>query len=230
MRDFAAMESMTTRPVQFPGPVGALRGRLRTADGDAPTRGGAVVCHPHPAFGGNMDVWLLPSVGEALAADGWDVLRFDFASVGGGMAPDGHANAHAAERADLAAAISFLRGESPRTAAGRLALVGWSFGALVAALHGVEDPAVTDWVGIAPATRSLPELAMAAPPASLLSRWSARRSVIAGAHDQFFPPAFTAVYDPHAVHVLADCDHFFFDHDREVAGLAVCALREETFR
>lgn len=221
------MEPMTTRPVEFPGPAGVLRGRLRTAAGDAPPRGGAVLCHPHPAFGGNMDVWLLPAIGEALAADGWDVLRFDFTSVSGGMDPLGPANAHAAERADLAAAISFLRGECPRAAGGRLALVGWSFGALVAALHGVHDPAVTDWVGIAPATSSLPDLPMAPPPGSL-SRWTARRTVIAGAHDQFFPPPATAVYAPHDLHVLPACDHFFFDHDRDVATLAVSALREET--
>lgn len=219
------MEPMT-RSVEFPGPAGTLRGRLRGANPDAPPRGGAVLCHPHPAFGGNMDVWLLPCVGEALAADGWDVLRFDFASVAGGMDPDGPANAHAAERADLAAAIAFLRGASARTAGGRLALAGWSFGALVAALHGVADPAITDWVGIAPATRPLPDLPLAEPPASRLSGWAARRTVIAGAHDQFFPPSAAAVYQPHTVHVLADCDHFFFDHDRDVAALTVSALRE----
>src|SRR5688500_11329193 len=117
-----------SRTVEFPGPRGPLRGRLRIAAPEAPARGVAVLCHPHPAFGGNMDVWLLPVLGEALAADGWHVLRFDFASVRDGMDPDGPANGHAAERADLAAAIAFVRAETTADTSSRLALVGWSFG------------------------------------------------------------------------------------------------------
>ena len=170
-----------------------------------------------------MDVWLLPTLGEALAADGWHVLRFDFRSVRTGVDPRGAEDGHAAERADLAAALAFLRQQ--QLSEPRLVLGGWSFGALVALLHGLEDAAVTDWVGIAPALGPLPDLPMAPVPVQRVAAWPARRVVIAGAHDQFFPLEGLGVLAPADVRVLADCDHFFFDRDRELAALITEALR-----
>lgn len=203
---------------------GRLRGRLRLAADGAPPQGAAVLCHPHPAFGGNMDVWLLPMLGQALAADGWHVLRFDFGSVRHGVDPDGAANGHAAERADLRAALAFLRQRGLRDGP-RLALGGWSFGALVALLHGLDEPDVTDWVGIAPALGPLPDLPMAPVPADRVAAWRARRVVIAGRHDQFFPAEAMASLDAAELHVLDDCDHFFFDRDRDLAELVTASLR-----
>lgn len=200
---------------------GLVEGRLRHAFPDVSSAGAAVLCHPHPDAGGNMDVWLLPAIGEALAAAGWTVLRFDFRSVRDGARPDGHAR----EQADLAGAIDFLRGSGDWAPPRRLALVGWSFGALVALLHGMDDPRVTDWVGIAPPTVPLAELPMAPVPSARVAAWPARRTVIAGAHDQFFPVAGLDVVHPHVRHVLDDCDHFFFDRDREVAALVAESLR-----
>lgn len=208
--------------VTFPAAGGGMvEGRLRHADPGAVPAGAAVLCHPHPDAGGTMDVWLLPAIGEALAAAGWTVLRFDFRSVRDGARPADHAR----EQADLAGAIDFLHDTGGWTPPGRLALVGWSFGALVALLHGVDDPRVTDWVGIAPPTAPLPELPMAPVPRARVAGWAAHRTVIAGVHDQFFPVAGLDAVHPHVRHVLDDCDHFFFDRDREVAALVTGSLR-----
>lgn len=205
--------------VRFCTPDGEMvNGRLRTAA--RPHGGAAVLCHPHPDAGGTMDVWLLPAIGETLAAAGWTVLRFDFRSVGRGTRP----GAHERECADLAAAVDYLDGCGLRAPDGRLALVGWSFGALVAALHGLDDPRVTDWVGVAPPTAPLPELPMAPMPSARLAGWAARRTVIAGAHDQFFAVVDLDTVHPHVRHVLDDCDHFFFDRDHDVAALVAQAL------
>ncbi|HWH31660.1 MAG TPA: alpha/beta fold hydrolase [Egibacteraceae bacterium] len=214
---------MTSAAVTIAGPDGSvLRGRLRLADG-AP-RGAVVLCHPHPAFGGNMDVWLLPAIGQALAADGWHVLRFDFRSVRTGVDPRGHLDGHAAERADVAAAVGHLREEG--LADGRLVVAGWSFGALVALLHGLDDERVTDWVGIAPAVAPLEELPMSAVPVARVRAWAARRVVVAGEHDQFFAPERMAAVSPHALRVIGGTDHFFFDRDAEVASAVAECLRE----
>lgn len=216
--------------VTFPATDGGMvEGRLRSAGpradpsavpGAAPV-GAAVLCHPHPDAGGNMDVWLLPAVGEALATAGWTVLRFDFRSVRDGTLPGGHDR----ELADLAGAIDFLHESGGWAPPRRLALVGWSFGALVALLHGVDDPRVTDWVGIAPPTVPLAELPMAPVPSARVVAWPARRTVIAGAHDQFFPVEHLDAVHPHVRHILGECDHFFFDRDREIAALVVESLR-----
>jgi uncharacterized protein len=199
-----------------------LSGRLRLPDGEPV--GGAVLSHPHPAFGGNMDVWLLPHLSQALAAQGWAVLRYDVRGVGRSEGGPGRWDG-ALEHHDLGGAVARIRQELP--AGARVALVGWSFGALLGMLHGPLDPAVTDWVGIAPPTRSLPGVPMAAPDLAALRGWRARRSVIVGSHDQFFPATDAALLSPHEVHVVADADHFLFDRDEEIAVLVAQCLHPE---
>lgn len=190
-----------------------------------------------------MDVWLLPRIGAALADDGWTVLRFDVRSVRGGAGVAGVTDG-TDEVADLAGALDFLDvpdalvspgaadaliPAGPATASpvgARRALVGWSFGALLGLLHGPCDERVTDWVGIAPPTRPLAQLPLRAFDPAVVAAWSARRTVIAGRHDQFFPPEDVGAVAPDAVHLL-EADHFFFDLDDEVAALAASALRPE---
>lgn len=200
------------------GPL--LEGRVRrpaSAEGAV-----AVLCHPHPASGGHMDVWLLPTIAQRLADEGWSVLRFNIRGVGGSEPGPGAWDGRA-ETADLDGALTAARGLVAQ--AGRTAVIGWSFGALLGLLHGPGDARVTDWVGIAPPTRGLVDPAMVPPPLEAVQRWTARRAVVVGAHDQFFPPAEVDVLAPDVVHVMADADHFLFDRDREVADLVAGTLR-----
>jgi alpha/beta superfamily hydrolase len=86
----------------------------------------AVVCHPHPAFGGRMDNPLVVALAEACAAAGFSTVRFNFRGLDGSEgAPTGGLREHE----DVAAAIAWARGQG----APRVALVGYSFGALMAA-------------------------------------------------------------------------------------------------
>ena len=188
-----------------------LQGRHRPSS--APTRGSALLCHPHPAFGGHMDVWLLPAIAERLAADGWDTLRLNFRGVGGS---GGQQTGGREEHLDAEAGVAWLRGLQPDLP---VAAVGWSFGALIALRLG---SSVDAWVGIGPPTRPLADVPMTGPlvPDELPSR----RTVIVGEHDQFFPPATTGVLDPDHVRVVDGADHFMFDRDPEVAVLVAAAL------
>ena len=164
-----------------------------------------------------MDVWLLPRIGERLARNRWSVLRFNFRSDVGDGKP---------ACADLAAAVDAAVSKTSDPA--RVALVGWSFGALVGLLYGPGDPRVTDWIGIAPPTRPAPAGWPAQPLAAVpttLTSWAARRSVIVGAHDQFYPPSDAACFAADEVHVLDDTDHFFFDRDDEIAELVAVLLQ-----
>lgn len=204
--------SHTTR-VRFHAADGVLlRGRLRLPAGRP--HGVAVLCHPHPVFGGHMDVWLLPTIGERLADEGWAVLRFDFRGVGHG-GPEGPADDAAV--ADLTGAVDLVHRTT--ATADRCAVVGWSFGALVALHHGLGDPRVTDWVGIAPPTGPTPGVHLPCPPRADIGCWQARRTAIVGDHDQFFPADQVDALAPHEVRILTDADHFLFDRDGEVAGL-----------
>jgi alpha/beta superfamily hydrolase len=91
-----------------------------------PGAAAAVICHPHPAFGGRMDTPLVLDLADALAAAGWSTLRFNFRGLdGSGGSPTGGL----AEHEDVVAAVAWARANG----AAQVALVGYSFGALMAA-------------------------------------------------------------------------------------------------
>ncbi|MDP9406216.1 MAG: hypothetical protein M3O86_06395, partial [Actinomycetota bacterium] len=73
-------------------------------------------------------------------------------------------------------------------------------------------------------TRPLPDLPMEPPPAQVAG-WAARRSVVVGDADRFFPAAGAAAVVLHTVTVVPGADHFFFDRDDEVADIVVACLR-----
>lgn len=160
-----------------------------------------------------MDVWLLPTIAERMAQDGWATLRFNFRGVEGS---GGSQTAGALEGLDVTAAVSWL---ATTHAGAPLAAVGWSFGAMMALRAGA---AVGAWVGIAPPTRALPDADLVGP--LLPDPAPAHRTVVVGDHDQFFPPSTVGVLAPHDVVVLPDADHFLFDRDHEVADVVAAAL------
>ena len=59
--------------------------RLLEADLAAPEgapRAGAVLCHPHPQYGGDMENPVVVAAGRALVSAGVAALRFNFGGVG----------------------------------------------------------------------------------------------------------------------------------------------------
>jgi len=91
---------------------------------DAP-KGLAVVCHPHPLFGGTMDNKVVQTLSRALVQLGWKTVRFNFRGIGAsaGAWDDG-----VGEVDDALAVIAHHRAPSQA-----LLLAGFSFGAFVAA-------------------------------------------------------------------------------------------------
>ena len=105
------------------GPAGPLE---CVVDGpaDAP-RGLAVVCHPHPLFGGTMDNKVVQTLSRALVQLGWKTVRFNFRGIG---ASEGAWDDGVGEVDDALAVIAHHRAPSQA-----LLLAGFSFGAFVAA-------------------------------------------------------------------------------------------------
>src|ERR1051326_779670 len=69
--------------VDIPAPHGRLEGLLRLPDEAAePPRLAAVVCHPHPLFGGTMHNKTVFRLATALNEVGIPTLRFNFRGVG----------------------------------------------------------------------------------------------------------------------------------------------------
>jgi hypothetical protein len=140
----AMQRSILEEPVRFRCGELSLEGRFTIPPG---AERAAVVCHPHPQYGGDMDNPAVVAVTRALGERGVAALRFNFRGVGGS---EGSYSGNLAETEDARAALDFVRERVP---AASLVLGGYSFGAMVALLAGHDHPQVERLFAIAlPAT------------------------------------------------------------------------------
>ena len=94
-----------------------------------PARGVAVICHPHPQFGGTLDNKVVQTLARAFLELGWAGVRFNFRGVGGSS---GEWDAGRGEVDDALAVVGHARAQ-PDWVSLPLALAGFSFGGYVAA-------------------------------------------------------------------------------------------------
>jgi len=175
-----------------------LDGRLALPTGAS---AGAIVCHPHPQYGGSMENDLVVTLTKALGAAGLATLRFDFRGVGasGGRYDDGRG-----EVADVRAASALLR---ERLAVRRVTLVGYSFGSVMALRAGTDEPDhTTAIVAIAPPVRMIA--------LDFLAGSRVPTAFVTGDRDQFCPLAtLESVRERFApastLALVPGADHFF---------------------
>jgi hypothetical protein len=116
--------------------------------------GVAVLCHPHPLYGGTMDNKVVQTMARAFVALGYRAVRFNFRGVAGS---DGEWAEGVGEVDDALAVVA-----AHRLAGRPLLLGGFSFGGYVAAAAAerlrAEDPdtAAERLVLVAPATTRFP--------------------------------------------------------------------------
>jgi uncharacterized protein len=193
-----------------------LEGELRLPEGDV--RGTAVVCHPHPRYGGSKDhpiLWALRS--ELAAKRGFAVLLFNFRGV---MGSGGTYSGGRAELLDVAAALDRVRAVDPAVPS---LLCGWSFGANVALREAIDDDRVgaLALIGLPldPKDVTLPEL----PPPAVLKVFRRPVIMLAGERDEFCPAdmlrAFGKNLPEGKVTVLEGTDHFLWRREKEAAAL-----------
>ena len=117
---------MTTQLID--GPSGALEIAF-TLPANAPAVALALVCHPHPQFGGTMDNKVVQTLAKAFAELGCATMRFNFRGVGksAGVFDDG-----VGETEDAAAALAWARSQVPQSTP--LVAAGFSFGCFVQTL------------------------------------------------------------------------------------------------
>jgi len=108
-----------------------LEGLLARPDGST---GAAVVCHPHPLYGGSMYNNVVEAMLKALWRCGYATLRFNFRGVGGST---GEHTGGVGEGDDAKAALRFILAQPGLGKAGAI-MSGYSFGAAVAMRAGAE--------------------------------------------------------------------------------------------
>lgn len=166
---------------------------------------GAILCHPHPQYGGEMYNNVISAAVQTASQAGLSTLRFNFRGVGasGGSYGDG-----IGERKDVKAAIEYLnsRLEDPGTP---LILLGYSFGAWVGLPVAIQDDRVKGMVAIAPPLEMFDF--------RFLKGCRKAKLIIAGDRD-FFCPApilekwYQDLEEPKSLTIIPGADHFFFFH------------------
>jgi alpha/beta superfamily hydrolase len=158
----------------------------------------AVLCHPHPQFGGSMRSLVTSELFQGLPATGVTCLRFDFRGVG---ASTGTFAEGVGERHDVRAALRHVLGLG---SAVPTYLIGWSFGADLAL--SVRDEGHSGWCAIALPLRWIDDArATGADPR--------RKLVVLAEHDEFRAPdevrTVTASWTNIETEVIGGASHFF---------------------
>jgi alpha/beta superfamily hydrolase len=206
-----------TQAVTFLAGDLTLEGILHAAASvEGPPSAGAVVCHPHPLFGGDMHSAVVVAVCDALAAHGIAALRFNFRGVGGS---DGSHGGGGEERDDVRAALDFLASQ-PGVDLRRLCLAGYSFGAVVAL--STPYPSLATLATISPplAAQEDHDIELRCP--TLLIFGERDPVAPAGSLERVgidLPTGSRVVVVPGA-------DHFWWGHEGEIAGEVVAFFSE----
>ncbi|HTY93023.1 MAG TPA: alpha/beta hydrolase [Steroidobacteraceae bacterium] len=129
---------LAAESLMLQGPAGALEARVDfpaaagTGAGPWTPTACAVVCHPHPLFGGTLTNKVVHTLARTFNDAGMPSLRFNFRGVG---ASAGTHDGGPGEVRDALAAVGYCRERWPHA---RPWLAGFSFGAAVAVLASAQ--------------------------------------------------------------------------------------------
>jgi alpha/beta superfamily hydrolase len=176
----------------------------------------AVVCHPHPLFGGTLHNKVVFHTMKALNSFGFPVLRFNFR--GTGLSQGGHDHG-IGEVDDVRAALDWLDHELHLP----LIFAGFSFGAAVGLKAACADSRVKAAISVG--TPVVPVAADTELPRTytfdFLHDCAQPKLFVSGARDQFGPRTklealVRSLPEPKKLVVIEGADHFFEGRLREL--------------
>ncbi|MFZ0822362.1 MAG: alpha/beta fold hydrolase [Terriglobales bacterium] len=132
-------ETSAIRSLFLAGPAGRLETLLNAGSADATHA--AIVCHPHPLYGGTLHNKVVFHAMKALNSFGFPVLRFNFR--GTGLSEGEHAGG-VGEVDDVRAALDWLEREFTLP----VIFAGFSFGAAVGLRAAYADPRVAALIAL----------------------------------------------------------------------------------
>jgi uncharacterized protein len=214
----------TIRSLFLNGPAGRLEALLNAGASNATHA--AVVCHPHPLFGGTLHNKVVFHTTKALNSFGFPVLRFNFRGTG---LSEGEHDYGKGEIEDVRTALDWLDAEyhSP------LIFAGFSFGAAIGLHAACPDSRVQGVIGV-----GVPVAPVAAEKEDprvysfeFLHNCSQPKLFVSGARDQFGPKSklealAAAVPEPKKLVIIEGADHFFEGRLRELRDAIEAWVRE----
>jgi uncharacterized protein len=206
------------------GSAGRLEALLNAGAEDATHA--AVVCHPHPLFGGTMHNKVVFHAMKALNSFGFAVLRFNFRGAGLSQGEHDHGGA---EVDDVRTALEWMEREFRLP----MVLAGFSFGAAVGMRAACGDSRVKALIGMG--TPVIPVAAGEEEPRvytyDFLRECAKPKLFVSGARDQFGPRAkveemVAAAVEPKKLVIIEGADHFFEGRLRELREAIEAWVRE----
>jgi alpha/beta superfamily hydrolase len=191
------------------GPAGQLEALLNAGAENATHA--ALVCHPHPVYGGTLHNKVVFHTMKALNAFGFPVLRFNFR--GAGLSQGEHSNG-VGEIEDVRVALDWLEHEYRQP----ILFAGFSFGAAVGLRAACPDPRVQAMIALGTPVAPIDNRSY---DFSFLGDCTKSKFFISGARDQFGPRKqlenlIASVPEPKQLVLIEGADHFFEGRLREV--------------
>jgi uncharacterized protein len=211
------MSTQLHRSLTLSGPAGRIETILWSVsqhEKGAPPPLAAVVCHPHPLFGGTMHNKVVYQTAKTIHRFGLPVARFNFRGVG---LSEGTHDKGEGEKDDVLAVLDFLAAEFPGEP---LLVAGFSFGSWVGLRAGCGDARVAELIGLGLPVGDLDNRSF-----SYLDHCDKPKLLVSGEFDRFGPPvklrAMVAQFPPHVrenttVEIVPEGDHFFAGHLAEL--------------
>ena len=212
------------RSLFLDGPAGRLEALLNA--GAANATHAALVCHPHPLFGGTLHNKVVFHTMKALNSFGFPVLRFNFR--GAGLSQGEHDQGNG-EVDDVRTALDWLDAEYHLP----LLFAGFSFGAAVGLRAACSDARVRAAIGVGtpvvPVAEATEEPRVYA--LDFLRDCTKPKLFVSGARDQFGPRAklealVASLPEPKKLVVIEGADHFFEGRLRELREAIEAWVRE----
>ena len=202
-------QATAIRSIVLDGPAGRLEALLNAGAPEAAYA--ALVCHPHPLFGGTLHNKVVFHAMKALSSFGFPVLRFNFR--GTGLSQGGHDRGDG-EVDDVRAALDWLDRQFHKP----LIFAGFSFGAAVGLRAGCADPRVKAAIGLGLPVAPIDGRGY---DFSFLTTCAKPKLLVSGDRDQFGTPAqlktlISSISDPKELVLIAGADHFFEGRLREL--------------
>jgi alpha/beta superfamily hydrolase len=206
--------SSTIRSLFIEGPAGRLEALLNAGTEDATHA--ALVCHPHPLFGGTLHNKVGFHTMKGLNSFGFPVLRFNFRGTGLSQGEHDHG---IGEVEDVRAALDWLDSEFHLP----LIFAGFSFGAAVGLRAACADSRVRAMIGV-----GVPVSPVAADSEEprvytyeFLHECAKPKLFVSGARDQFGPRSklealVASIPDLKKLVIIEGADHFFEGRLREL--------------
>ncbi len=185
------------------GPIGPLEAMLWTSNRFSKPPLAAVLCHPHPLFGGTIHNKVVYQATKSLDSLGIAVLRFNFRGAG---LSEGVHDKGLGEQGDVQAAVDFLASKFPNTP---LLLGGFSFGSWVGLRVGCSDQRISELIALGVPVND----------SDFTYLWDCPKPklFIHGANDEFgartkVEELVAAIPGENRLALIDDADHFFAGH------------------